>query len=82
VDDAGAGKGKLIMQYKITEIVETVAWSAGVNEAPPELVTKAKALAETGSPATFGTIGSDENKKWVVLGISPTTLELSVVLRS
>ena len=66
------------MQLKITETINTVGWSEGVNNAPADLVTKAKAMAEEGKPATFGKIEGTDN--WVVISANDKN-ELSVVLR-
>ena len=41
------------MKYTITEVVDTVAWSEGVANAPGELVKAAKEMAERGEIATF-----------------------------
>ena len=54
------------MKVELTETVLTVPWSEGVQNAPAELVVKAKALAEEGRPATFGKIEGTE--MWVVVG--------------
>jgi hypothetical protein len=69
------------MQYKITEIVETVGWSTGVNDAPPSFVTKAKELADKGDPVWFGTVGVGDDRRWILLGINPVTQDLMIVYR-
>jgi len=59
------------MTYKITETINTVGWQEGIDQAPPNLVTKAKQMAAEGLPATFGKVADSPNN-WVVLGVNIT----------
>jgi hypothetical protein len=56
------------MRFDITETINTVGWPEGISNAPADLVTKAKAMAEEGRPTAFGKIEGTET--WVILSVS------------
>ena len=68
------------MKIELTETINIVPWSEGVNNAPAELVTKAKQMVEEGRPAVFGRVEGNEGT-WVVVG-SSTTNHLYVTYRA
>lgn len=70
------------MQYSLTEIVNTVPWNEGITNAPADLVTKAKQMAERGEPVILGKITTDADQPWVILGIEPTVQKLYIVARA
>lgn len=65
------------MIYKITELVDTVSWANGLDNAPAELVAKAKQMADSGAPATFGR----SNEHWVLLSVDSTNNQLYIAAR-
>jgi|WetSurMetagenome_2_1015567.scaffolds.fasta_scaffold301224_2 hypothetical protein len=67
------------MKFNIIETINTVSWSEGTQNAPAELVTKAKAMADEGKPATFGKIEATQG--WVVLSVDETNNQIYVALR-
>jgi hypothetical protein len=69
------------MTFNITETIETVAWSEGTNNAPADLVTKAREMVELGEPTTFGKLASNPNA-WVVLGVNKANNQLYVAHRA
>ena len=59
------------MRYNITETVDTVPWSEGVDKAPAELVKFSKDMAERGEPATFAKARiNDLEFVWVILTVN------------
>jgi hypothetical protein len=66
------------MTYKITETITTLPWLEGLNNAPAELVTRAKIMAEQGTPVNFG---KNETNNWVILSISEANNLAYVVAR-
>ena len=68
------------MKYSITENYITVPWSDGITNAPPNLITAAKLMAEQALPATFAKLEGNPSA-WVILSTNETSNQLFVAHR-